>query len=257
MNDPVPNYLLPYILSGTLAILAVVLFGLSKALKLAGWSPRKRRRAVWSGAVLLVTWFFAALLPSWLGLYRGTSSGTPTIQFGVLIPILVGVALFMRWRALRRVLETVPQDWIVGVQVYRAMGLILLVLYTGGRLPGLFAWPAGVGDILVGLLAPAIAIAYARRSSNAADWLRAWNLLGIGDLIVALATGFLTSPSRLQMFAFEAPNELISAFPLAMIPVFLVPLSILLHLASMEKLRRMEPGGSFRTHLTQKAKEPV
>lgn len=112
------------------------------------------------------------------------------------------------------------------------------MLYAGGRLPGLFAWPAGVGDILVGLLAPAIAIAYARRSSNAAGWLRAWNLFGIGDLIVALATGFLTSPSRLLMSSFGAPNELISAFPLALIPVFLVPLSILLHLASLEKLRQ-------------------
>jgi len=38
----------------------------------------------------------------------------------------------------------------VGVQVYRALGLIFLVLYAGGYLPGLFAWPAGVGDILVG-----------------------------------------------------------------------------------------------------------
>jgi hypothetical protein len=114
----------------------------------------------------------------------------PTIQFGVLIPILVGVALFMWWCPLRSVLEAVPQDWIVGVQLYRAMGVIFLVLYAGGRLPGLFAWPAGVGDILVGLLAPTIGIAYARRSSNAAGWLRAWNLFGIGDLIVALATRF-------------------------------------------------------------------
>ena len=73
-----------------------------------------------------------------------------------------------------------------------------------------------------------------------ADSARAWNLLGIADLIVAVATGFLTSPSRFQMFALGAPNELIAAFPLVMIPVFLVPLSILLHLASLEKLRRTE-----------------
>jgi hypothetical protein len=240
MNGPVPNYLLPYVLSGTLAVVAAVLFGLSKALKLAGWPARDRRPAVWIGAVLLVTWFFAALLSSWLGLYRGAQM--PTIQYGVLIPIIVGVALFLRWRAFKRVIEAVPQAWIVGVQVYRALGLIFLVLYASGRLPGVFAWPAGVGDILVGLLAPAIGIAYAHRSSNATGWLRAWNLFGIADLIVALATGFLTSPSRLQMFALGAPNELISAFPLAMIPVFLVPLPILLHFASLEKLRQTETG---------------
>jgi hypothetical protein len=233
------------VLGGAVAIVAVVLFGLSKALTLAEWPARDRRRAVWSGASLLVTWFLAALLPSWLGVYRGTFSGMPTIQYGLLIPIIAGVGLFWRWPALRRVIDAVPQEWIVSVQVYRALGLIFLVLYAGGRLPGVFAWPAGVGDILVGLLAPAVGIAYARRSRHAAGWVRAWNLFGIGDLMVAVTTGFLTSPSRFQMFAFGAPNELIGRFPLVMIPVFLVPLSILLHLVSLNKLRQTETGPRF------------
>jgi hypothetical protein len=53
-----------------------------------------------------------------------------------------------------------------------------------------------------------------------------------------VTTGFLTSPSAFQLFAFDLPNELISQFPLVLIPVFLVPLSVLLHLASLTKLRR-------------------
>jgi len=242
MNDLVPNYLIPYVLSGTSAIIAVVLFGLYRALKLDQWSARDRRQAVGTGAVLLVAWFFTALLLSWLGFYRGAPSRVPTIQYGVLLPIVVGVALFWRWRMLRRVLEAVPQHWIVSVQIYRALGLIFLVLYAGGRLPGVFAWPAGAGDVIVGVLAPFVGIAYARRSRNAAALVRAWNRFGIVDLIVAVATGLLTSPSPFQMFALGAPNQLISAFPLAMVPVFLVPLSVLLHLASLQKLRQLETG---------------
>jgi hypothetical protein len=64
------------------------------------------------------------------------------------------------------------------------------------------------------------------------------NLFGLADLVVAVTTGFLTSPSAFQLFAFDLPNELISQFPLVLIPVFLVPLSVLLHLASLTKLRR-------------------
>jgi len=240
MNYPVPDYLLPYVLTGTVATATVVLFVLHRTLKLAGWPARDRQHTDWSGALLLGAWYFAALLPSWFGFYRGTLSRAPTIQYGVLIPIVVGVALFWRWRALRRVIEAIPQEWIVSVQVYRALGLIFLVLYAGGHLPGEFAWPAGAGDALVGLLAPAVAIAYAHRSRNAAGLVRTWNLFGIADLIVAVATGLLTSPSRLQMLALGAPNELISAFPLVMVPVFLVPLSVLLHLASLQKLRSTE-----------------
>ncbi|MGB6910986.1 MAG: hypothetical protein WBE01_14875, partial [Methyloceanibacter sp.] len=49
--------------------------------------------------------------------------------------------------------------------------------------------------------------------------------------------GFATSPSPFQLAAFQ-PNEIISIFPLVIIPTYLVPLSILLHLASLAKLRK-------------------
>lgn len=237
---PVPGYLLAYILSGTLTIAAAVLFGLHRALKRARWPDWDRKHAVRSVTVLLVAWFWAALLLSWFEFYRGVSSRIPTIQYGLLIPIIVGVVLAWRWAMLRRIIEAVPQEWIVGVQLYRALGLMFLVLYAAGRLPGVFAWPAGVGDIIVGLLTPVVGVAYARNPHNAASLVRTWNLFGIADLIVAVATGLLTAPSPLQRLAFDAPNELISAFPLVMVPVFLVPLSVLLHLASLKKLRQTE-----------------
>ena len=113
-----------------------------------------------------------------------------------------------------------------------------MVLNLQGLAPREFAWPAGAGDIMVGLMAPLVAIADARRWHGSAGLVRAWNWLGIADLVVAVTTGFLTSPSPLQTLAFDLPNRLISAFPLVTIPVFLVPMSILLHLASLKKLRQ-------------------
>ncbi len=50
----VPAYLPPYVLSGTVAIVAAVLVGLHRALKRAGWPDRDRRHAFLSVAVLLV-----------------------------------------------------------------------------------------------------------------------------------------------------------------------------------------------------------
>ena len=69
----------------------------------------------------------------------------------------------------------------------------------------------------------------------------AWNLLGLLDLVVAVTLGFLSSPSPFQMLAFDAPNDLITAFPLVMVPAFAVPLSVILHLASLAKLARNSP----------------
>ncbi|HMF05571.1 MAG TPA: hypothetical protein VKE72_00955 [Methylocella sp.] len=92
-----------------------------------------------------------------------------------------------------------------------------------------------------GVLAPVVAIAYARDKHNNGDLVAAWNqfgiadhiVFGIADLIVAVTAGFSTFPSPLQLFALEAPNELISVSLLALVPVFLVPASVLLHFASL------------------------
>ena len=140
--------------------------------------------------------------------------------------------------ALARIIDAVPQRWLVGIQFYRALGVIFLILYGTGKLPGLFAWPASLGDVLVGVLAPVVAVAYARDPHQNGDLVSTWNLFGLADLVIAVSAGFLTSPSPFQLFAFEAPNELITTFPLVLVPVFLVPVSVLLHLASLTKLHR-------------------
>jgi hypothetical protein len=246
MTSLTANSLSAYVLGGSVATIAAVLTGVHRGLKAQGWPDRDRRTAVRSIAALLIFWFLAELVSARLGLFRGTTSGIPTIEYGMITPLVVGVVLFWRWRLFRRVVEAVPQSWMAGVQMFRVEGVIFLVLYAAGKLPGVFARPAGLGDVVVGLLAPIVGIAYARRPQAARDWLRAWNLLGLGDLIVAVTTGFLSSPSRLQMFAFDNPNKLIGAFPLVMIPVFLVPLAVLLHLASLKKLRQSEAARAAR-----------
>ena len=242
MNHLVPAYLPPFVLVGTVGTIAALLFGLHRALRRTPWPARDRRRAFWSITAILVAWSIAAFMPVRAGFYQGTPARIPTIPFGLLIPISAGLALFWCWPLLRRIIGAIPQEWIVSVQAYRALGFIFLVLYASGRLPREFAWPAGAGDALVGLLAPFVGLAYARGSRGSANFVRAWNLFGLADLVVAVTTGFLSSPSQFQTLALDRPNELIGAFPLAMIPVFLVPLSVLLHLASLEKLSAKESG---------------
>lgn len=238
MNHLGPGYLVPEILIGIAATVAVMLLGVHRAVRRTQLPVPERSRAFWSISALVVTWLVAALFLSWSGFYRFSPVRVPTIPFGLLIPVAAGIVIYRRWPMLRRIVQHVPQSWIVSVQAYRVEGLIFLTLYAGGWLPAAFALPAGIGDAIVGLLAPVVAIAYARGVRGSTGLLWAWNLLGIADLTVAIATGFLTSPSPLQLLALDRPNELISAFPLAMIPVFLVPLSLLLHLASFQKLRQ-------------------
>ena len=139
-----------------------ILYGMNQALAGAAWSVRDRMQAILASATVLIGWLAAAVALSAAGLYHVNGSAIPTIQYGILLPILIGALMIWRSEAAKRILDAVPQSWIVGVQLYRALGVIFLILYAGGRLPSLFAWPAGLGDIAIGLLAPVVGIAYAR-----------------------------------------------------------------------------------------------
>ena len=230
----IPTYLPYFVLVSASAIIATILFGLRNALAQAAWPKHDRATVFRFSAITLVSWFLVSLALGLAGAYKAAPDRIPTIQYGIFIPFLIGAWLIWRSPAVGRMIDAVPQPWIAGVQLYRALGVIFLILYATDKMPGLFAWPAGVGDVTVGFLAPVVALAYARDARQNTGRVTAWNVLGILDLVVAIATGFITSPSTL--FSYEPPNELIAIFPLVLIPVYLVPLSLLLHLASLAKL---------------------
>jgi hypothetical protein len=234
----IPAYLPYYVIVGAISVIAATLLGLRSALRNAGWITHDRTVTVGAAAITVIGWFLLAIALASVDAYRGTADRIPTIQYGILVPILIGGLLIWRSPRVARIIDAVPQHWLVGVQLYRAVGVIFLILYAAGKMPGLFAWPAGLGDVLTGVLAPVVAVAYARAPGKNAGLVFAWNLFGLADLVVAVTAGFLTSPSPIQLFSFDLPNELVSQFPLVLIPVFLVPLSVLLHLASLAKLRR-------------------
>ncbi len=236
----VPTYLPYVILTGTALTLVAILYGLNRALTEAAWPAPERKRAFAISAAILLGWLAVALGLSGSGFYRVTANGIPTVQYGLFLPIVIGVALIWRSELARRILDAVPQSWIVSVQLYRALGVVFLLVYAAGEFPALFAWPAGVGDMAVGLSAPFVALAYARAPHENGGAVRAWNLFGILDLTVAVTMGFLTSPSAIAPIVVHPSSELITMLPMVMIPVYMVPLSIVLHIASLVKLHREE-----------------
>jgi hypothetical protein len=233
----IPTYLPYFIAAGTVAVLIAIFYGLNRAFVDAHWSVADRTRTLRVSAVILLGWLAAAVTLGAMGIYHVTSGDRPTIQYGILLPILIGALMIWRSDTTKRVIAAVPQQWLVGVQLYRALGAIFLILYAAGKLPGLFAWPSAVGDIAIGLSAPFVGFAYARAPHKAAGLVAAWNVLGLLDLTDALGLGFFTAPSRYALEV-QPTSDLMTVLPLVLIPVYLVPLSIVLHIASLAKLGR-------------------
>ncbi len=186
---------------------------------------------------VLVGWFGAVFFLGAAGAFEGQpETRVPAIAFAVALPIVVGAVLLARSESFRRLVDVVPLPTLVGVQVYRVIGVMFLVAFAQDRLPAEFALPAGIGDVAVGLTAPLVAYGLVRRRRWSRPAALTWNVFGIADLVVAVATGFLTSPSAYQQLAFDEPNQLIVQFPFVLVPAFAVPVSILLHVFALRRL---------------------
>jgi hypothetical protein len=228
------------VLAADAVVCAVVLAGIAYAAR-----AERRGSATASvadhalAALVVVAWAALAVVLARKGVFATTTdTTTPIIAFGIAVPVVAGVAL-LRVAAVRRAIDRIPLQWLVGVQLYRVLGGVFLIAYArGDQMPAEFALPAGIGDIAVGLTALAVAYLVATRGTERARTaVLAWCAFGIADLVVAVGTGFLSSPSILQQLALDDPNMAITRYPFVLIPTFLVPVSILLHVYVIVRLR--------------------
>ena len=190
-------------------------------------------------AVVLALWLALVVL---LGAARAFVRLPGEIPFpialGVTAPLLVFLAAFGVSAAFRTFVRTVDLPLLAGIQAWRFAGLGFLALSAHGVLPGLFAWSAGLGDMAIGLTAPWVARVLVRRPSSAASQLFvAWNLLGILDLVVAVSLGAL-SASLATGAVREVTTGPMAQLPLVLIPGYLVPLFIMLHLVALLQARQ-------------------
>ncbi len=241
MDPNIPDYLYGFTVFASsvllLSVLCLIWFGVMRV-------PASDRERIVTASILSVTllaWFAIAEFLGQRNVYwPGNTPTIPTIQFGLLVPLAIGLFLLLRAPSIARLVDAVPLSWLVGVQYYRALGIIFLLLWWGGFLPWQFALPAGIGDIATGILALVVAAMLVNKVRNAESAAYAWCLFGIADLVVATATGALTTPGRIHLVSLDAPNVLVTSYPLVMIPTFAVPVSIILHTMCLWKLKRLQ-----------------
>ena len=162
----------------------------------------------------------------------------PTILLGLLIPL--AVAAIGLWRVGQHRKAGLRDPGAFGSWRLRSIAsraAFSSCFGLNGRLPWQFALPAGIGDVTTGIVAVVVAARLARNAIGAYRATYAWCLFGIADLVVAITMGAMTSPGRAHLLAFDAPNLLVTAYPLVMIPTFAVPLALMLHGLVLLRLR--------------------
>jgi hypothetical protein len=144
----------------------------------------------------------------------------------LLVPLAVAVSALFGSKAVRTINAAMPPAWLIRLQAYRMAGFIFLFPFLAyGEVPASFAVTAAVGDILTGVLALPVAALVERRGNAAYGWARAWNALGILDLVVVPTVGVLSGA------------RVITHYPLGAVALFIgPPLGILTHIYSLRNL---------------------
>jgi hypothetical protein len=219
-----------------IGLTAVMLLGL-------GYVARIERRPsiLLIGGAIVVGWVALAILLARHGFWETHADDEltqpPRIAFGIVVPAILG-SMLIRNRTVRGWIGHIPLPVLVGVQFYRVGGVLFLIAYAQDDMPAEFALPAGIGDILVGLTAVGVAVLLLKHGKQRARFtVLAWCALGLLDLVVAVAAGFLSAPNPIQQLALDAPNAAIVSYPFVLIPTFAVPLSIILHVYVISRLR--------------------
>lgn len=179
---------------------------------LPGATARQSRWIIGS-VVVAAAWLLGVLL---LG-GAGNDVLPPRIPVALGATLLVGSLLLLS-PTFRRIIAAVPQHWLIGIQVFRILGAVWLVRYFAGELPGLFALPAGIGDVTTGLLAAFVAYAWYSGKPYARTAAVIWNIFGMADLVNAVVPGTLTNGGADGIL-----------FPPVFIPAYGLPRSLLIH----------------------------
>ncbi|MEM6427742.1 MAG: hypothetical protein AAF708_00780, partial [Deinococcota bacterium] len=194
-----------------------------------------------SGRSLVTSWLFFAItavwaILAWLIVRAERLVGTGPIAEALPLIILISAVLMTTIFAKVIVGRGLNQRWLIGLQLFRAIGMVFVLEWSRGNLPAIFALPAGWGDLATALVALAVLLIYRRRAIPKPA-IYAVAAVGILDAISAFFFGFFSSPTTLQLFAFDRPNQ-VASYPTGLIPYFLITFAVLFHILSLTEAHR-------------------
>ena len=198
-----------------------------------------QRRTTWLAIMIPDTlWFAVAWSAAINGVFITGAARMPFLPLAIFLPVIIGAPLLLLSKRVGQVLDAMPVTWLVALQLYRVFGSQFLAYWLRGTLPGVFALPAGTGDVLTGLFALPAAIALAAGTAEGRKAAILWNIFGLADFAVAITLGMITSPGLFQLIVSNLAGINAGAYPNVLTPAFVVPCSILLHALSLRQLRR-------------------
>ena len=210
--------------------MAVLLVAITSSLALR----RGQRLAL---AAIVGAWIGIAVSVSAAGTLGGARLGAPVLLSLFATPLIVGALLAAFRPGFRAALLGLPMPLLVGLNVIRLLGVLMVLEAVAGQMAGPFPYSAGWGDFITGLFALPVAW-LASRTTTGDRWVGVWNAFGMLDLIVAVSLGVLSANgSPIQLIHAGVGSAAMTRLPWSLIPTVLVPYFLFSHVLVFAQLR--------------------
>src|SRR5690349_12952813 len=144
----------------------------------------------------VIAWAALILVLSALGIFVTHLDRPPLpLLIAVIGPPILFIIAYSLSAKVRELSLGLDLRLLTAIQAWRIIGGMFLVLMAFGLLPGTFAWPAGVGDVIVGVYAPFVVVALSRRTPGWQKHVILLNILGLIDFVGAIGGGVLSGSS--------------------------------------------------------------
>jgi len=188
-----------------------------------------------NGSLLIIAWLLGVV---GLGASGLLAQGDGLLHLLMPALIVLPVAVFgMAWQtseSFREWVLAIDTGVLVILHSWRMVGTGFLFLYAYDVLPGLFAWLAGLGDMLAAFGAVLIGTALLQGRDVSRATLLGWNSFGLLDFVAAVSVGTLL---RSDYLGGAVNTDAMARLPLSLVPTVIVPLYVITHVMIYLQLR--------------------
>ena len=189
----------------------------------AFWKAGAGRKMVTGMGIIFALWLSTLYATISNELFSAT--GYPLVVFTtvIIIPVVIGLLLNHFWTPFAHAVGSIPQTTFLKLQYWRSAFGVLF--FFTPAIPQWFQSLGGGGDIAAGVAAMLAVFALKNSDKNQMQKIIAGNAVGILDFVVVLNLGIFVVIKN------ESPDMIFNLIPLYVVPIF-----ILLHIFSLQQL---------------------
>lgn len=191
----------------------------------------------WSIVLMIFCWIVAQGLLAWSGFYHDTETIPPRLVF-VLGPLIISFIAVFNSKKGKLFLDQLNFKVLMWVHLVRLpIELILYGLFVHKALPEIMTFSGRNLDIVAAFIPFFIFFfGHDKKGLPRKKFLILVNSLGLVLLINIIFIAIFSTPYPFQLYGLEQPNLVVLNFPFVWLPSVVVPVVLLMHMASIRNL---------------------